>query len=98
MTTTRAEQYHAATLAAIEASKRLHYNPTDWIVMVRRYGAVEATKRVLRPGPPPSGFVRLAWDMNPRHPELTAEHAALYDFPDLFTEDEKEVARQRLES
>ena len=36
--------------------------------------------------------------MNPPHPELTAEYAALYNFPDLFTEEELAVARGRLES
>jgi hypothetical protein len=50
-----------------------------------------------RPGPPHDGFVRLAFLMNPPHPELTAEYAALYNFPDLFTEEELGIARKRLE-
>ena len=45
---------------------------------------MDAHKQVLRPGPPHDGFVRLAFLMNPPHPELTAEYAALYNFPDLF--------------
>src|SRR4051812_15970674 len=94
---TRDEQLHAATLATIEECKRLNYRPTYWEQMVKERGALAAHKQVLRPGPPNGGFVRLAWDMNPRRPELTAEYAALYNFPDLFTDAELEVARGRLE-
>jgi hypothetical protein len=96
--TTRAEELHAATLAAIKECKRLNYPPNYWEQMVKELGALEAHKRVLRPGRPNDGFVRLAYLMNPPHPELTAEYAALYNYPDLFTEEELAVARQRLET
>lgn len=92
--TTREDQLEAGTQAAIEESKGLRYNPTDWIVMVRQHGALEAHKRVLRPGNLPSGFVRLAYDLG--RPDLTAEYAALHNYPDLFTEEELAVAQQRL--
>jgi hypothetical protein len=94
---TRVEQLHAATLVAIDECKRLNYRPNYWEQLVKERGALAAHKHVLRPGPPNDGFVRLAWDMNPRHPELTAEYAALYNFSDLFTEVELGVARGRLE-
>jgi hypothetical protein len=96
--TTRVEQLHAATLVAINECKRLSYRPTYWEQMVKELGALDAHKQVLRPGPPHDGFVRLAFLMNPPHPELTAEYAALYNIPDLFTEEELAVARGRLEN
>ena len=96
--TARVEQLHAATLVAIDECKRLNYRPTYWEQMVKERGALDAHKRVLRPGPPNDGFVRLAFLMNPPRPELTAEYAALYNFPDLFTEGELAVARGRIES
>ncbi len=69
--TTRVEQLHAATLVAINECKRLSYRPTYWEQMVKELGALDAHKQVLRPGPPHDGFVRLAFLMNPPHPELT---------------------------
>jgi hypothetical protein len=94
---TSPEQLHAATMVAIDECKRLSYRPTYWEQMVKELGALAAHKQVLRPGPPHDGFVKLAFLMNPPHPELTAEHAALYGFPELFTDDELRVARGRLE-
>jgi hypothetical protein len=94
---TRVEQLRVVALAAIEACRRLDYSPTYWERTVKELGALDAHKRVLRPGRPHDGFVRLAFLMNPPHPELTAEYVALYSFPDLFTEEELAVARGRLE-
>jgi hypothetical protein len=34
--------------------------------------------------------------VNPPHPELTAEYAALYNFRDLFNDEELDEARRRL--
>ena len=36
--------------------------------------------------------------MDPPHQDLTAEYAALYNYPDLLTEEELAAARQRLEA
>lgn len=96
--TQRVEQLAAATVASINECKQLNYSPTRWAQMVNERGALGAHKQVLRPGPPNDGFVTLAYDMNPPHPELTAEYAALHNFPDLFTEEELAVARGRLEN
>ena len=93
----RVQQLAAATGTAIRDGKRLNYQPPRWAQMVNEHGALDAHKQVLRPGPPNPGFVTLAYNMNPPHPELTAEYAALHHFPDLFTEDELAVARGRLE-
>lgn len=94
----RVEQLHAASLVAIKECKRLNYPPNYWEQMVNNLGALDAHKQILRPGPPNDGFVRLAYIIDPPHPELTAEYAALYHYPDLFTGDELAVARERLES
>jgi hypothetical protein len=61
---------------------------------VGQLGAKDAPDFLVRTGPsaefalgaaarPNDGFVRLAYLMNPPHPELTAEYAALYNYPDL---------------
>lgn len=94
----RVEQLQSATLAAIRECKRLKYFPNYWAQMVNEHGALGAHKHVLRPGPPNDGFTTLVHLMNPPHPELTAEYAALYNYPDLFTQEELAVARQRLQS
>ena len=41
------EQFEAVTLAGIDESKRLGYNPTRYLQMVKELGAVGAAKRVL---------------------------------------------------
>lgn len=92
---TTAERFEADMTGDYPEQKRLGYNPTDWMMMVARHGAVGAAKRVLRPGPPPSGFVRLAWELN--RPDLTVEHYALRpEYQELFTSDELAIARERL--
>jgi hypothetical protein len=92
------DEYHDATLAAIVECKRLGYPPTRWELMVRQEGAVAAARRVLQPGRPNDGFVRLAYLMNPRHPELTVEWSALESrWRPLFTDEMRAVARQRLD-
>jgi hypothetical protein len=94
----RGAQLAAHTVASIKECQRLGYRPTRWVQMVNEHGALDTHKQVLRPGPPNDGFVTLAYNMNPPHPELTAEYAALHNFPDLFTEEELGVARGRLEN
>jgi len=89
------ERFEAVTLAGIEEGKRLGYNPTRYLQMVRERGAVGAAKQVLRPGPPADGFVTLA-HLNSR-PDLTTEYTALMpEFRSLFTNDELAVAESRL--
>ncbi|MFN8228350.1 MAG: hypothetical protein U0R18_16720 [Mycobacterium sp.] len=89
------ERFEADMWAGIEESKRLGYNPTRFIQLVKRYGAVEATRMVVDTKDPADGFVRLAWLMEPRRPDLTSEQLVL-NYPDLFTDDVVTKAQQRL--
>ncbi len=81
--------------AGIEESKRLGYNPTRFIQMVKQHGAVEATRMVVDTRHPAEGFVKLAWDVTPRRPDLTSEQLVL-NYPCLFSEDVVRKARDRL--
>jgi hypothetical protein len=92
---TDAEHFEADVWAGIEESKRLGYNPTRFIQIVKEYGAVEATRMVVDTRYPANGFVRLAWDMVPRRPDLTSEQLVL-NYPCLFSDDVVRKARERL--
>ena len=50
-----AELFEAVTLAGIEESKRLGYNPTRYLLMVKELGAVGAAKRVCAQAHRPTG-------------------------------------------
>jgi hypothetical protein len=50
------------------------YSPTDWIGVVRRWGAAEAARRLLVNGDIQYGFRRL---VQSGRPELTVEWSAL---------------------
>jgi len=90
-----AERLEADLWAGIEESKKLGYNPTRFIQMVKRYGAVEATRMVVDTRYPAEGFVKLAWELVPRRPELTSEQLVL-SYPDLFSDEVVRKARERL--
>jgi hypothetical protein len=70
------DAYERASWEAIEECKQLNppYNPTDWIGMVRRWGAAEAARRLLVNGDIQYGFRRL---VQSGRPELTVEWSAL---------------------
>lgn len=92
---TAEDRFEAVQLAGIEEGKRLGYNATRYLMMVKERGAVGAAKQVLRPGPIPDGFVTLA-HLHQR-PDLTTEYTALMpEFRELFTEAELAVAERRL--
>jgi len=92
---TDTEHFETDVWAGIEECKRLGYKPTRFIQMVKQYGAVEATRMVVATVHPTDGFVRLAWDMVPRRPDLTSEQLVL-NYPNLFSEDVVRKARERL--
>jgi hypothetical protein len=92
---TDADRFEADLWAGIEESKRLGYNPTRFIQLVKQYGGVEATRMVVDTQHPADGFVRLAWDMAPRRPDLTSEQLVL-NYPNLFSDDVVNKARERL--
>ena len=92
-----AEEFENACYQAIAKCRRLpfKYNPTAWITMMNRHGAVEAAKRLLANGDMQSGFERLVRE---GHPELTVESMVCEPYWErLFTDREREAARWRLE-
>jgi hypothetical protein len=90
-----AEHFEADLWAGLEESKRLGYNPTRFIQLVKQYGAMEATRMTVDTRYPAEGFVRLAWDMVPRRPDLTSEQLVV-NYPHLFSVDLVRKARDRL--
>ena len=90
-----AERFEADLWAGIEESKRLGYNPTRFIQLVKQYGPVEATRKVVDTRHPSDGFVKLAWDITPRRPDLTSEQLVL-NYPGLFSDVVVRKARERL--
>ncbi|BBX43926.1 hypothetical protein [Mycobacterium simiae] len=92
---TDAESFEADLWDGIAESKRLGYNPTRFIQMVKQFGAVEATRMVVDTRYPAEGFVKLAWDMVPRRPDLTSEQLVL-NHANLFSDDLVRKARERL--
>ncbi|WP_286174526.1 hypothetical protein [Mycobacterium sp. DL99] len=90
-----AKRLEADLWAGIEESQRLGYNPTRFIQMVKQHGAVEATRMVVDTRYPAGGFVKLAWDVVPRRPDLTSEQLVL-NYPALFSVDVVRKARDRL--
>lgn len=89
------QRLEADMWAGIEESKRLGYNPTRFIQMVKRHGAVEATRMVVDTREPAEGFVKLAWLMEPRRPDLTSEQLVI-NYPQLFDDAVVKKARERL--
>lgn len=90
-----AERFEADLWVGIEESKRLGYNPTRFIQLVKQYGPVEATRRVVDTAHPAAGFVKLAWEITPRRPDLTSEQLVL-NYPTLFSSEVVRKARERL--
>jgi hypothetical protein len=88
--------FDRAVLDIIERSRaELRYNPRYFRVMVTQYGALGAVRRLLAAPAVSDGFVTL-WER--QRLDLTVE-ALVVDprFAHLFTDDEREVARKRLD-
>lgn len=87
-------EFSEACFAAIEESRRLGYDPTAWVDMIRRYGAAEAARRLLISGDIHTWFQRL---VDLKRADLTIEWAALSEgWAPLFRDDHREAARWRL--
>ena len=89
-------EFDRAVLASIDTClEQLRYNPRYFRVMVNQYGAVGATRRLLRAPAVSDGFVKL-WQLG--RLDLTAE-ALVADprFSRLFDDDEVRTARLRLD-
>jgi len=83
-----------AIMVATKACQRLGYNPTYMVRMVHDSGALGACQRLLATAEASEGFSRL-WQLN--HLALTIEDIVLRpQFAELFTDEQRAVARQRL--
>lgn len=69
------------------------YHPVQLKEMAHAHGAIGAVRRLVNAPTPSDGFVRL-WDA--KRLDLTVEALAL-GFPSLFTQDELDAARRRLD-
>jgi hypothetical protein len=75
--------------------KRLGYNPTYFLRMVGEHGAAEAVRMLVNSENEAEGFTRL-WEM--KRLDLSAEAIVAFndDWADLFTDEDKKKARERL--
>jgi hypothetical protein len=89
-------KFHQAMVQIYETAKRdLGYNATRFLKMVSQDGGLATAKRLLRSDTPSDGFTTL-WEH--RRLDLTVEAHVLRDeFAALFTDDDREHARERLE-
>jgi len=91
-----AKQFHQAMLEIYKAAlDECRYRPTRFLQMVTEHGGVEAAKILINAQEPSDGFTRL-WECD--RLDLTVEaHAIKPEFAELFTEEEGQKARRRLE-
>ena len=83
-----------AMLDDAEQARELGYNPNRFNLMVRREGGLVTAQKLLRRGPVPAGF----WTLQALgRLDLSLERLVLRPkWRALFTEEEVEVARERL--
>ena len=87
------------TAAMLEIYKRAKdecgYNAKVYLAMVTELGALETARRLLHASTVSDGYTTL-WEA--RRLDLTVEAVALQpEWSDLFTDEEKTIARRRLE-
>jgi hypothetical protein len=89
-------QFHRAMVAIYETAKRdLGYNATRFLQMISEQGGLAAARQLLWSDQPSDGFTTL-WSHH--RLDLTVEaHVLKPDYESLFTETDREQARQRLE-
>jgi hypothetical protein len=84
-----------ALIAATKECKKLHYNPTLMLQMIHDSGPLGACQRLLAATTISDGFARL-WELH--RLDLTVENIVLQPrFAGLFTDEERLIARRRLE-
>jgi len=88
--------FDRAVMQLIERCRaELRYNPRYFRVMVTQYGALGAARRLLNAPAVSDGFVTL-WEKN--RLDLSVESLVIDErFAHLFSEDERDVARRRLD-
>lgn len=87
-------EFHQAMVGIYHAASELGYRPTYFLRTVNEYGGVEAAKRLLNTDETQTGLTKL-WELG--RLDLSAEALVLNArWTDLFTDDERRKARQRL--
>ena len=88
--------FHRAMVQIYETARRdVDYKPTRFLQMVSEHGGVEAARHLLRADTPSEGFITL-WAAG--RLDLTVEaHVLKPEYADLFTEEERRIARRRLD-
>ena len=92
------DQFHAAMLAIYSAALQLKppYRANLFLRMVHEHGGKGAADRLLATGNPSSGFTELCLRGNDNL-KLSVEYLVLQNpWRELFTEDQRAVARKRL--
>jgi hypothetical protein len=80
------------TRDSINEAKKLGYNPTGFIGMIGQHEVIETARRLVNNPKPSYGYMRL-WEL--KRLDLSVE-ALIQRFPALFTEEERQKARERL--
>jgi hypothetical protein len=90
-------RFHRAMISIYETAKReLGYNATRFLQMISEQGGLATARQLLWSEAPSEGFTTL-WERN--RLDLTVEaHVLLDEFAPLFTDQDREQARLRLEA
>lgn len=90
-------RFHRAMIAIYETAKReLGYNATFFLRMLSEQGGLATARQLIWSDKPSDGFTAL-WER--RRLDLTVEAHVLRDeFDGLFTDEDREQARRRLEA
>jgi hypothetical protein len=90
-------RFHRAMISIYETAKReLGYNATRFLQMISEQGGSATARQLLWSEAPSEGFTTL-WERN--RLDLTVEaHVLLDEFAPLFTDQDREQARLRLEA
>ena len=98
LTTSMTEDEREFTIAcqnAMAECRKIGYNPSIWARMVNEHGAVVTARKLITSGDMQAGLLRL---ISLGRIDLTIEHAVLDEhWRDLFTDEERDLARWRLE-
>ena len=89
------KQFHEDMIGIYKKTVKLGYTPTRFIQMVSEHGGNEAAHILIHKENVSEGFVKL-WEM--RRLDLSMEYHVLKpEYEDLFSEEEREICRRRLE-
>jgi hypothetical protein len=90
------QQFHQAMIQVYkDAKKHCNYNATYFLQMVSEKGGLATARYLITTDMPSEGFTKL-WEC--KHLDLTVEAVALkLIYRELFTEEELQLAKERLE-